>query len=62
MDPEFEHALLLDRGTIAVGGVHIEPGDLACQSTGPGTVHLNNTGVDGARVLLLGASPSLKNL
>lgn len=62
VDPEFEHALLLDRGTIAVGGVHIEPGDLACQATGPGTVHLNNTGVDGARVLLLGGKPFTEEL
>jgi quercetin 2,3-dioxygenase len=57
VDPAFEHGVLLDRGSIAVAGVALDVGDLACQAPSRSTLALRNTGDVAARALLLGGPP-----
>lgn len=56
LDPDFEHGVLLDTGRLAVDGIPLEHGDLACQDTGARQLRLQ-AGVEGARALLLGGAP-----
>ncbi len=56
LDPDFEHGVLLDTGTVAVDGIPLEHGDLACQDAGARELYLQ-AGPDGARALLLGGEP-----
>jgi quercetin 2,3-dioxygenase len=62
IDPRFEHGVLLDRGAVEVAGAGINVGDLACQSAGPATLHIGNTGPGAARVMLLGGTPFTEQL
>ncbi len=57
VSPAFEHGVLLDEGAVEVAGVRLDVGDLACQGTGPETLHIANTGSAPARVVLLGGKP-----
>jgi redox-sensitive bicupin YhaK (pirin superfamily) len=61
-DPRFEHGVLLDQGAVEVAGVGINVGDLACQSAGPRTLPISNTGPAAARVMLLGGTPFTEEL
>lgn len=56
VDPAWEHAVLLDTGSIEVGDAPISGGDLACIDTGQESLHVR-AGSDGARILLLGGEP-----
>ena len=56
LDPDFEHGVLLDTGSLAVDGIPLEHGDLACQDAGAGRLLLE-AGPGGARGLLLGGEP-----
>lgn len=54
--PDFEHAVLLDSGSVSVDGVALGHGDLACID--PGTTSLRlASGSEGARILLIGGEP-----
>ncbi len=56
LDPEYEHGVLLDTGALAVDGIPLEHGDLACQDAGPRQLRLQ-AGIEGARMLVLGGEP-----
>ncbi|MEQ3553044.1 pirin family protein [Pseudonocardia nematodicida] len=56
-DPGFEHGVLVDTGTVRVGGTTAEPGDLVLLPRGATGLDLHAPGPDGARVLLLGGEP-----
>jgi redox-sensitive bicupin YhaK (pirin superfamily) len=62
IDPRFEHGVLPDQGAVEVAGVGINVGDLACQSVGPRTLRISNTGPAAARVMLLGGTPFTEEL
>jgi quercetin 2,3-dioxygenase len=62
IDTRFEHGVLLDQGAVEVSGVPIDVGDLACQSAGPATLPISNTGPAAARVMLLGGTPFTEEL
>jgi quercetin 2,3-dioxygenase len=57
VDSAFEHGVLADRGDVALAGVRLGVGDLACQAAGGETLRLVNAGADAARLLLLGGTP-----
>jgi redox-sensitive bicupin YhaK (pirin superfamily) len=56
VDPAFEHAVLLDAGSVAVQGNPLAHADLACIEPGVTELVLD-AGPDGARVLVLGGTP-----
>lgn len=56
LDPDHEHAVLLDTGSVAVDDADLDPGDLGCLDDGATQLRLAS-GPDGARVLLLGGEP-----
>lgn len=56
-DPEFEHGVLLDTGSVSAGGTALGSGDLWYQSPGHRVLDLTNTGTERARVLVLGGPP-----
>ncbi|MFF0965760.1 pirin family protein [Streptomyces sp. NPDC003703] len=57
VDPRFEHGLLVDRGTVRLGGTGLRPAELAYVHPGRDTLDLVN-GSDGpARLVLLGGTP-----
>jgi hypothetical protein len=62
IDPHFEHGVLLDLGDVEVAGVPVDVGELACQSAGPSTLNIRNTGSSPARVMLLGGTPFTEDL
>ncbi len=62
IDPRLEHGVLLDQGDVAVAGVLLGIGDLACQGTGSSSLRIRNVGHEPARVLLLGGSPFTEEL
>jgi len=53
---DFEHAVLVDRGALAVEGQDLAPGELGVVDAGPTSLTLVASG-DGARVVLLGGEP-----
>ena len=57
VDPSFEHGVLLDQGSVRVGGSALEMADLSYQAPGGHTLHIANSGVVPARMLLLGGPP-----
>ncbi|OBH56534.1 pirin family protein [Mycobacterium sp. E2479] len=57
VDPNFEHGVLCDSGTIHVGGTALALADLAYQRPGQDRLRLHNAGEGPARVLLLGGTP-----
>ena len=56
VDPAFEHAVLLDTGSVAVQGNSLDFGDLACLEPGLTELVLS-AGPEGARVIVLGGTP-----
>ena len=44
VDPTFEHALLVDRGRVALQGRALEPGELGVVDPGPRTLEITDTG------------------
>lgn len=56
LDPGFEHAFLMDSGTLTVAGQPLGPADLGCLDPGPDSVRLV-VGPEPARVALLGGTP-----
>jgi quercetin 2,3-dioxygenase len=62
VDPHFEHGVLVDTGTVHVGGAVAGTGELAFHGCGPGTLNLRNDGRDDARVILLGGTPFTEDL
>ena len=57
IEPDFEHAVLLDTGSVEVGGVPVAPHELAYQGTGATVLAVTNTGAGPARAVLLGGEP-----
>jgi redox-sensitive bicupin YhaK (pirin superfamily) len=57
LDPACEHALLVDRGPVAVDGAPIAVGELGFLRAGSGGAVLADTSGAGARALLLGGAP-----
>lgn len=57
VDPRFEHGVLLDLGTVEIGGRRLEPGELAYLGPGSTSLRLHNPAGRSARVLLLGGEP-----
>lgn len=55
VDPGFEHAVLIDRGSVEFEGVVLEPGELGVVDAGRATLHLAARGQ--SRIVLLGGSP-----
>lgn len=62
VDPQFEHGVLLDQGTVEVAGVPLSVGDLACQSPGSPTLDIANNAATAARVMLIGGTPFTEEL
>ncbi|MDO5032336.1 pirin family protein [Corynebacterium sp.] len=57
VNPDFEHALLLDAGELTLEGISIERAALGYTGCGARTLHLENTGAEPARAMLLGGTP-----
>ena len=57
LDETFEHGVLLDQGSVEVGGTTLSVADLWYQSDGHASVVIANRGDRPARVLLLGGEP-----
>jgi redox-sensitive bicupin YhaK (pirin superfamily) len=57
VDPTFEHALLVDRGRVALQGRPLEPGELGVVDPGRRTLEITDTGDEPARLVLLGGPP-----
>ena len=57
VNPEFEHGVLLDEGSLRACGSALTVGDLWYQSPGHHGLELTNSGATGARVLVLGGPP-----
>ncbi|MDO5034831.1 MAG: pirin family protein [Actinomycetaceae bacterium] len=57
VDPEFEHGLLLDAGSIELEGVPVARAELAYTGIGEKTLTIKNTGDDMARMLFFGGEP-----
>ncbi|MEU4443308.1 pirin family protein [Actinosynnema sp. NPDC050801] len=57
VDPAFEHGVLVDVGSVELGGTALARGALGCVAVGATALHLANTGDDAARVVLLGGEP-----
>lgn len=56
VEPEFEHGVLLDTGSVTAAGIDAEPGQLVHQPVGCRELALR-AGQQGARVLVLGGTP-----
>jgi redox-sensitive bicupin YhaK (pirin superfamily) len=57
VDSDFEHGVLLDQGSVEVGGAVLDIADLAFQAAGRDQLSIVNAGEGPARVLLLGGPP-----
>jgi quercetin 2,3-dioxygenase len=57
VDPDFEHGVLLDQGSVEVAGTSLEVADLAFQAAGSDRLQVVNRGPGPARVVLLGGPP-----
>jgi redox-sensitive bicupin YhaK (pirin superfamily) len=62
IDPAFEHALLLDSGTLQFAGAPVRPYEMAYQGVGSSRLTLTNTGTDPVRGILLGGVPFAEDL
>ena len=62
VDAGFEHGVLLDQGSVAVGGTVLGIADLAFQGTGHDRLCLTNRAQTPARVILLGGTPFSEQL
>ena len=56
VEASYEHAVLVDRGSVSYDGARLGPGDLGCRDEGPSEMVLR-AGPDGARLVLLGGEP-----
>ncbi|ALO13537.1 Pirin-related protein [Streptomyces venezuelae] len=57
VDPVFEHGLLIDEGTVRLGGTSLRPTELGYLPTGHDTLALTNESDHRARAVLLGGTP-----
>ncbi|MEU1868495.1 pirin family protein [Streptomyces gardneri] len=57
VDPAFEHGLLVDEGTVRLGGTSLRPAELGYVPTGHDTLTLTNESDHRARAVLLGGTP-----
>jgi quercetin 2,3-dioxygenase len=57
VDPEFEHGVLLDQGSVEVAGSTLDVADLAFQGAGNDGLTIANLGESPARAVLLGGPP-----
>ncbi|MFI5613664.1 pirin family protein [Amycolatopsis sp. NPDC051903] len=57
VDPEFEHGLLVDTGSVTFAGTPLTAADLGYLGTGRATLELTNSGDGPARAMLLGGPP-----
>jgi quercetin 2,3-dioxygenase len=57
VDSDFEHSVLLDQGSVEVGGTVLDTADLAFQAARRDQLSIANAGEGPARVLLLGGPP-----
>ncbi|KUH94441.1 pirin family protein [Mycobacterium sp. IS-3022] len=57
VNPNFEHGVLLDHGTVSVAGTALNVADLAFQAAGNDRLSVANDGAGAARFLLLGGPP-----
>lgn len=57
VDPAFEHGVLVDTGTVTVEEVVVRRTELAYTGTGANVLHLSNSDVGPARVIVLGGEP-----
>jgi redox-sensitive bicupin YhaK (pirin superfamily) len=57
VDPEFEHGVLLDQGSVEVAGSALGVADLAFQAAGNNGLAIVNRGESPARLVLLGGPP-----
>ncbi|WP_040813417.1 pirin family protein [Nocardia concava] len=55
LNPEFEHAVLVIEGALAIDGTKVEPGSLFYLGSDRSSIRLHDT--DGAHLLLLGGEP-----
>jgi redox-sensitive bicupin YhaK (pirin superfamily) len=55
VDETFEHGVLLDSGSVVVGGQQVKPAELAYVE--PGRAHLTVEAVEASRLVLLGGPP-----
>ncbi|MUL66632.1 pirin [Mycobacterium sp. CBMA 234] len=62
VDPTFEHAVLLDQGTLTVAGTPVRPYEMAYQGVGFRHLALTNTGTEPARAVVLGGTPFTEEL
>ncbi|SOX56771.1 pirin family protein, partial [Mycobacterium ahvazicum] len=62
VEPAFEHGVLCDTGTVAMGGTTLADAALGYQGPGSAAVHLRNVGQQPARVMLLGGAPFTEEL
>lgn len=57
VDPTFEHGVLVDSGSLSVGGEFVDTYEMAYQGPGSGQLRLTNTGSAPARTVILGGPP-----
>jgi redox-sensitive bicupin YhaK (pirin superfamily) len=57
VEPDFEHGVLLDQGSVEVAGTALDVADLAFQAAGNDGLTIVNRGESPARVVLLGGPP-----
>lgn len=57
VDEVFEHAVLLDSGSLTVAGEAVAAHEMAYQGTGSARLALTNTGAEAARAIVLGGPP-----
>lgn len=57
IDPVFEHGVLCDTASVAMGETTLAVADLGYQGPGHAALHLRNVGRHRARVVLLGGAP-----
>lgn len=57
VDPQFEHAVLVDSGEVRFDSTDLKESDLGCRDAGPSTLHISSTAATPARLILLGGVP-----
>ncbi|AQA01875.1 pirin [Mycobacterium sp. MS1601] len=62
IDPVFEHAVLVDAGSLEVAGQAVGVAELAYQGVGHTSLTLTNTGTSPVRAVLLGGEPFTEEL
>lgn len=62
IDPTFEHAVLLDLGSLTTAGAPLRVGEMAYQGVGSSRLSLRTTGSRSARAIVLGGAPFTEDL